>query len=414
VAEDVLEVVDGQDRGARFAILGSEAVIGRDPVVDLVLTDPSVSGRHAALRLEGERLLIRDLGSSSGTRVNGRTADGPTALRVGDRVRMGGTELAVVWAPGAPPAEPIIAAAPEPAIPVAPAPAPARAPRAPRRGDIAHIALAAAVIALSATALGAVWIDFADHSSLWGTDQNWLRAQGIGGPLAGLAVGVGWLAAAAVGPVRRVRGALAALAAGLGGFVAGLPTAVATTRGIGGREAGLWLTVAAGAGIAGCGLAGALLGGARAPGPRRLVIGAGALGVVGGALAAAGSPLDWLGTGISAVDGFELRSGKCLLAIALLVVIAFGALVAARWLGRDRTTAILIPVALVLAGLALGFAGAYVTAFVLGTPLTAETGLVLAVIGALVAALAGLGLVLARVPPRTWGRRSGPTITGLR
>jgi hypothetical protein len=144
------------------------------------------------------------------------------------------------------------------------------------------------------------------------------------------------------------------------------------------------------------------------------VIGSGALGIVGGALAAAGSPLDWLGTGISAVDGFQLRSGKCLLAIALLVAVAFGALVAARWLDRDRTAAILIPVSLVLAGLALGFAGAYVTAFVLGTPLTAETGLVLAIVGALVAALAGLGLVLARVPPRTWGRRGGPTITGLR
>jgi hypothetical protein len=414
MAEDVLEVVGGQDRGARFSLHGSEAVIGRDPAVDLMLTDPAVSARHASLRVEGERLVIRDLGSESGTSVNGRAVDAPTALRAGDRVRLGATEMAVLWPPGVqPPPQP----APEPAsIPTVPvrAPAPTRDPPRSRQGrDLAHVALAAAVIALSAMALGAVWIDFAEHSSLWGTDQNWLRAQGIGGPLAGLAVGAGWLVAAARGPARRVRDGLAVLAAGIGGLVAGLPTAIATTRGLGGREAGLWLTVAAGAAVAVCGLAGAMLSG-RGPGPRAAVAVGGAAGVVGGALAAAGAPLDWLGTGVGTVDGFDLRAGKCLLAIALLVVVAFSGLVAARWLGRDRTAATLAPVGVALAGLLLGFAGAYVTAFVLGTPLTAESGLVLAVVGAVVAALGGLVTVLARTLVRPAARTSGPPEPGLR
>ncbi|MBY0397965.1 MAG: FHA domain-containing protein, partial [Thermoleophilia bacterium] len=55
---DVLEVTRGQDRGARFAMLGDRAVIGRSPVADLVLTDPAVGHRHARLRLAGARLQV--------------------------------------------------------------------------------------------------------------------------------------------------------------------------------------------------------------------------------------------------------------------------------------------------------------------------------------------------------------------
>jgi type III secretion system (T3SS) inner membrane Yop/YscD-like protein len=100
VAEDVFEVVEGQDRGARFALGGPEATLGRDPQVDFVLTDPRVSRTHAIVRLAGQELVVEDHGSTSGTAVNGRRISGPTALAVGDRVRIGATELAVLWVPG--------------------------------------------------------------------------------------------------------------------------------------------------------------------------------------------------------------------------------------------------------------------------------------------------------------------------
>ena len=51
--------------------------------MDIVLTDPRVSRRHAVVRLEGARLTVEDLGSSAGTAVNGTTIAGPTTARGG-------------------------------------------------------------------------------------------------------------------------------------------------------------------------------------------------------------------------------------------------------------------------------------------------------------------------------------------
>ena len=50
---------------------GGPYVIGRDPVCDLVVGHPSVSRRHAALVPYHDRWMVRDLGSTNGTRVNG-------------------------------------------------------------------------------------------------------------------------------------------------------------------------------------------------------------------------------------------------------------------------------------------------------------------------------------------------------
>ena len=86
---EVLEVTGGQDQGARFALLGSEATIGRGPAMDMVLTDTEVSHRHARLRVEGEALLVEDLGSGPGTTVNGVPVVAPTAVAMGDRVALG-------------------------------------------------------------------------------------------------------------------------------------------------------------------------------------------------------------------------------------------------------------------------------------------------------------------------------------
>jgi pSer/pThr/pTyr-binding forkhead associated (FHA) protein len=65
--------------------------IGRAPDNMLVLADPSVSARHAELRLVGETYHLKDLGSTNGTRVNGVPVT-ETALRFDDRIRFGGLE----------------------------------------------------------------------------------------------------------------------------------------------------------------------------------------------------------------------------------------------------------------------------------------------------------------------------------
>src|SRR4029079_4099505 len=44
--------------------------IGRAPDVDVRLSDRGVSARHATIAVTGGRVLIQDLGSTNGTRVN--------------------------------------------------------------------------------------------------------------------------------------------------------------------------------------------------------------------------------------------------------------------------------------------------------------------------------------------------------
>ncbi|MGH0034156.1 MAG: mechanosensitive ion channel domain-containing protein [Myxococcota bacterium] len=87
-----LSVIDGPLRGLSFPVRGAECFIGRSEDCGVELMDPSISKRHAALRLDGERYAIEDLGSAHGTRVNGRPAAGQT-LRSGDEISLGASTL---------------------------------------------------------------------------------------------------------------------------------------------------------------------------------------------------------------------------------------------------------------------------------------------------------------------------------
>ena len=85
--------------GARTIELGPTAVLGRGGEADIQLPDTGVSRKHAELRRvpgdgsdDGERVELHDLGSTNGTRVNGRRVDAVT-LTDGDRIQVGSTEL---------------------------------------------------------------------------------------------------------------------------------------------------------------------------------------------------------------------------------------------------------------------------------------------------------------------------------
>ena len=67
-----------------------QIVLGRARECDCVLAEPSVSRRHAELRRDGDRWLLRDLGSRNGTRVNGVRVLEETEVGPGDRVSFGG------------------------------------------------------------------------------------------------------------------------------------------------------------------------------------------------------------------------------------------------------------------------------------------------------------------------------------
>lgn len=88
-----LVVLQGPDKGRRFELPDAPLLIGRDSR-QLPLTDNTVSRRHCDLRLnERGEWVLRDLGSSNGTYVNGQRADRPVTLKLGDQMRVGRTLL---------------------------------------------------------------------------------------------------------------------------------------------------------------------------------------------------------------------------------------------------------------------------------------------------------------------------------
>jgi adenylate cyclase len=66
--------------------------IGRD-CDGLLLSDPEVSRRHVVLRLDGDTLMVEDLGSTNGTTVNGAALEAAVPLSEDDVVCLGRTEL---------------------------------------------------------------------------------------------------------------------------------------------------------------------------------------------------------------------------------------------------------------------------------------------------------------------------------
>jgi pSer/pThr/pTyr-binding forkhead associated (FHA) protein len=63
-------------------------VIGRGRSADVVLAESTISRAHAAIGFDDEGFFVQDLGSTNGTRVNGRSE--PRALLCdGDQVQLG-------------------------------------------------------------------------------------------------------------------------------------------------------------------------------------------------------------------------------------------------------------------------------------------------------------------------------------
>ncbi len=65
-----LEVVEGPDQGQTVRFKGVRMVLGRTSGVDFQLSDQSVSRRHVELVHSDDGVLMRDLGSGNGTKVN--------------------------------------------------------------------------------------------------------------------------------------------------------------------------------------------------------------------------------------------------------------------------------------------------------------------------------------------------------
>jgi len=84
--------------GEEFSLTEQNNTVGRTDDNFILLSDPSISRNHAQIVNEGMTYTLVDLGSSNGTRVNGKPARGPVTLRSGDEVEFGNVRF--VFAPG--------------------------------------------------------------------------------------------------------------------------------------------------------------------------------------------------------------------------------------------------------------------------------------------------------------------------
>jgi hypothetical protein len=80
-------------RGQSLVLPGTSVVLGRNRHRDFPLDDAYVSRTHAVVRRRGDGAVIEDLGSTGGTRVNGRLISGATDLRTGDLLDLGRVHL---------------------------------------------------------------------------------------------------------------------------------------------------------------------------------------------------------------------------------------------------------------------------------------------------------------------------------
>jgi len=88
MAEITIQILEGLERGRVFESLETPVTIGREDDNSIQLNDERVSRFHSKIQEDGDRIILTDLDSTNGTRVNGR----PIQLRVlrpGDQVAIG-------------------------------------------------------------------------------------------------------------------------------------------------------------------------------------------------------------------------------------------------------------------------------------------------------------------------------------
>jgi S-DNA-T family DNA segregation ATPase FtsK/SpoIIIE len=90
-----LQVVGGPAAGRVLPLGRGRILIGRDPSCDLAIADPDLSRRHLVVEVDGA-VTVRDLGSTNGSRIDGRLIGREAEpLQAGAMLRIGDTLLTV-------------------------------------------------------------------------------------------------------------------------------------------------------------------------------------------------------------------------------------------------------------------------------------------------------------------------------
>jgi hypothetical protein len=114
--------------GTRHPLRKSRTVIGRGSDADITISDTGTSRKHVEVLWDGERAMVRDLGSTNGTQLNGRRVD-EAQLLPDATFRIGRTDITFRVIPQVEPAPRAAQPPPAPRTTQPPPQAPGKPPR---------------------------------------------------------------------------------------------------------------------------------------------------------------------------------------------------------------------------------------------------------------------------------------------
>lgn len=84
-----LVMINDNRRGREITLKAGDTIIGRTKGCKIRISAHEISRKHCRIRVNGEQVHVKDLGSANGTRINGNPVTGEYVLQNHDRINVG-------------------------------------------------------------------------------------------------------------------------------------------------------------------------------------------------------------------------------------------------------------------------------------------------------------------------------------